>query len=156
MKKNSQAIFQLVEVMLDIPDDLFERALLHPESQAIKLSTFELSSEIQNTTPIVPLCQRAVRDVPEVIKMNKVMHALDIDLLDICFVFHVDSILSGENECDGLDRAYLIQYKINYHQLQMIQTNSFISFSSSILECQNHHASDYSSQVWSGIKNGKH
>ena len=103
---------------------------------------------------ISPLCQRSVREIPKLVKMNKVAYALDVDLFCICFVFHADIILSGENDCNGIEKSYLIQYELNHiiNRVDLILTNSFLSFSLFSSDYRAHHAADYSFQVWSGLK----
>lgn len=127
--QNTEIVFQVIEVCSETPIDLTERALLNPSSQGLTLSTFELKISLPNGLNTTSLRQRSVRNVHELVKMNKIAYALNIDLNSIYFVFHADAILLGEYECDSIGNSYLIRYEINnsHNQIEMISPNSFIS-----------------------------
>ena len=154
LKESPVFVFQLVEVCLETPDEIFARHALNRGSQAIKLSLFQVRNvDLEEAHNIAPLRQRAIQDVKEVVKINKKTYALNIDIESICFIFHADSILSGEYDCDGIENAYYIRYELNerHDGLNQIDSGLFMSFSNRIEEFTTYHSTDYSYEIWSAL-----
>ena len=129
LKGCSHVVFQLLEVTTDMPEELFERSALNPNSHILKLSAYELSHSLSGIN-IAQLRQRSVRDMKEVVKTNKISYALDIDIESICFIFHAEEILSDKYDCEGIDNAYLIRYELNssHDDTVVLQADGFLSF----------------------------
>ena len=156
----SLSVFQILLVLPstsnEVPEIVQERAALDTRSQVLKLLTYKRASQLAHTHSITPLCQRAVCETVEVVKTNEITYALNTSIDSICFGFHVDSLISGENYCNGIGNTFMIRQHfsdINSAQLEPITSESFSPFSSmdSTNNFSENYSSNYSHQVWTGV-----
>ena len=119
-------VFEIISVVEDQaeespPPDIMTRSSLVTSCQKIKLGVYKICTERHHQQYwITPLRQRALNGVIEVFKTNQPSFALNMDIASICFIFHSEAILSGENICSGIDNAYQIRYEVNEHNCNVV------------------------------------
>ena len=140
----SLSVFQILLVLPStsnkVPEIVQERAALDTRSQVLKLLTYKRASQLAHTHSITPLHQRAVHETVEVVKTNEITYTLNTSIDSICFGFHVDSLISGENYCNGIGNTFMIDNNIylililrNLNQLPLNHFPLFLPWTQQII-----------------------
>ena len=68
--------------------------------QILKVNIFSLAQNF--SSPPNPLRQRSIFGVDEILQTQQITFLLNSDVDRMCFVFHPDTIISGEYDCVGM------------------------------------------------------
>jgi len=118
--------------------------------QVVKAVAYKPVSEFDVVIPL--LRQRIVNDTVEYVRVEKEVYILNEELGSVCFIHHIDDVLSGQYQCSGRRNVFVIRYSISSYTNELNDISDFRSFPDQFDDFSIYHATDLSRTIWIGLE----